>query len=89
MYEKARSASPNWFNFGLALELDYTDLTNYRETYLGNNDVCLHEVLALQLQSGTLTWGGICAALRHSTVKRNDVAVEIEVFIESKWLHCI
>ncbi len=90
MYEKVRSASPNWFNLGLALKLSYTDLTNFRETYRGDNDVCLREVLALRLQSGTLTWGDVCTALRHSTVKRNDVAVEIEkVFIESKWLHCI
>ena len=79
MYEKVRSASPNWFNLGLALKLSYIDLTNFRETYRGDNDVCLREALARRLQSGDpLTWGGMCTALRHSTVARNDLAVKIE-----------
>ncbi len=79
MYEKVRSASSNWFNLGLALELSYTDLTNFRDTYRGDNDVCLREALARRLQSGgPLTWLGMCTALRHSAVARNDVAVEIE-----------
>ncbi len=78
MYEKVRSASPDWFNLGLALKLSYTDLTNFRDTYR-DNDVCLRETLARRLQSGgPLTWGGMCTALRHSTVARNDVAEAIE-----------
>ncbi|XP_064386403.1 uncharacterized protein LOC135334925 isoform X3 [Halichondria panicea] len=77
--ERVKSASPNWFSLGLALKLSYTDLTNFRETYRDNNDVCLREVLAHRLQSGVpLTWGGICTALRHSTVSRNDVGEAIE-----------
>ncbi len=84
MYEKVRNAGPNWFNLGLALRLSYSNLTNFREMYR-DNDVCLREVLARRLQSGgTLTWGDICTALRCSTVERNDVAIEIEQFIESK-----
>ena len=86
MYEKARSAGPDWFNLGLVLRLSYGKLTNFRDTYR-DNDVCLREVLAHRLQSGgTLTWGDMCTALRHSTVERNDVAEAIE---ESKWLHFI
>ncbi len=73
-----RSASPSWFNLGLVLELSYTDLTNFRDTYRGDNDVCLREALARRLQSDDLTWGGMCTALRHSTVARNDLAVKIE-----------
>ncbi len=88
VYEKVRSASPNWFNFGLALELSYTDLTYFRETYRGDNEVCLREVLVRRLQSGDpLTWGGVCTALRHSTVARSDVAEEIEEILQSTWLH--
>ena len=80
------SASPNWFNLGLALELSYTDLANFRDMYRGDNDVCLREALARRLQSGgLLTWGGICTALRSSTVARNDVAVEIEEYVGSEW----
>ncbi len=87
VYEKVQSASPNWFNLGLALKLSYTDLTNFRETYRGDNDVCLREALARRLQSGgPLTWEGICTALKHPTVKRNYVAVEIEEHFKSKWL---
>ena len=79
MYDKVRSASPNWFNLGLALKLSYTDLTNFRETYRGDNDVCLREALARRLQSGDpLTWGGMCTALRNSMVARSDVAEAIE-----------
>ena len=56
--------------------------------YRGDNDVCLREALAYRLQSGgPLTWGGICTALRHSTVERNDVATEIEEnIVQSEWL---
>ena len=80
------SASPNWFNLGLALELSYTDLTNFRDKYR-DNDACLRETLARRLQSGNpLTWGDICTALRHSTVARNYVAVKIEDYVESEWL---
>ncbi len=91
MYEKARSTSPNWFNLGLALKLSYTDLTNFRETHRGDNDVCLREALAHRLQSGgPLTWGGMCTALRHSTVARNDVAEVIEeILVPSEWTHQI
>ncbi len=86
-----RSASPNWFNLGLALKLSYTDLTNFRETHRGDNDVCLREALAHRLQSGgPLTWGGMCTALRHSTVARNDVAEVIEeILVPSEWTHQI
>ena len=83
-----RSASPNWFNLGLALKLSYTDLTNFRETYRGDNDVCLREALARRLQSGDpLTWGGMCTALRNSTVARNDVAEAIEGSYQSKLMN--
>ncbi len=86
MYEKIRSASPNWFNLGLALELSYTDLANFREMYRGDNIVCLREALALRLQSGDpLTWEGMCTALRHSTVAKNDVAVKIEGYFQREW----
>ena len=86
--ERVKSASPNWFSLGLALKLSYTDLTNFRETYRDNNDVCLREVLAHRLQSGVpLTWGGICTALRHSTVSRNDVGEAIEEHFHGEWLY--
>ncbi len=83
-----RSASPNWFNLGLALKLSYTDLTMFRDSYHGDSDVCLREALARRLQSGApLTWGGMCTALRHSTVSRSDVAEEIEEHFHGEWLY--
>ncbi|XP_064385940.1 uncharacterized protein LOC135334611 isoform X5 [Halichondria panicea] len=83
VYEKVRSVSPNWFNLGLALKLSYTDLTNFHETYSGDNDVCLREALARRLQSGDpLTLGGMCTALKNSMVARNDVAEAIEGSLE-------
>ncbi len=77
-----RRASPNWFNLGLALKLSYTDLIHFRDSHRGDSDVCLREVLARRLQTGVpLTWEGICTALRHFKVKRNDVAEEIEEYM--------
>ena len=88
VYEKMRSASSNWFNLGLVLKLSYNDLTNFRETYRGDNDVCLREALARRLQSGDpLTWGGMCTALRNSIVARNDVAEAIEESYQSKLMN--
>ncbi len=86
MWERVKSASLNWFNLGLALELSYTDLIHFRDSHRGDSDVSLREVLALRLQTGApLTWRGICAALRRSTVKKNDVAEEIEyMYAQSK-----
>ncbi len=87
VYEKVRSASPDWFNLGLALKLSYTDLTNIQEKHNGDNYVCLRETLARRLQSDVpLTWGGMCTALRHSTVGRNNVAVKLEECFQSEWL---
>ncbi len=85
--EKVRSASPKWFDLGLALKLSYTDLTNIEGKCRGDNDMCLREALAHRLQSGgPLTWRGMCTALRNSTVARNDVAEAIEEYVESEWL---
>ena len=85
MCEKVRSASPNWFDLGLVLKLSYTDLANFRDTYREKYE-CLREALAHRLQSGgSLTWEGICTALRHPTVARNDVAEKIEEYFESEY----
>ncbi len=82
------SASLNWFDLGLALKLSYTDLKNFREMYRGDNKACLRETLACRLQSGDpLTWGGMCTALRNSTVARNDVAEAIEGSYQSKLMN--
>ena len=88
MWERVKSASLNWFNLGLALELSYTDLIHFRDSHRGDSDVCLREVLARRLQTGVpLTWGGMCTALRHSTVSRSDVAEEIEEHFHGEWLY--
>ena len=86
MYEKLQSASPNWYNLGLALKVCYADLANIEENCYGGNDVRLRQVLVCRLRSRIpLTWGGIRTALRHSTVARNDVALEIHS--QSEWLY--
>ncbi len=90
VYEKVSSVSPNWFNLGLALELSYTDLTYFRETYHGDDSVCLREALAHRLVSGSpLTWGGMCTALRDVTVARNVAADMIEKHFRGEWLYCL
>ncbi len=70
-------AAKNWFNLGLALDLDHDTLDNIKDDYHRNKD-CLREMLAARLKTGPLTYSEICQSLRAPTVERNDVAEAIE-----------
>ena len=79
VYERLIGASLNWYDLGGALGLDINILDTIDYKYYGSAQNCLREMIAKRLQSGgPLIWRGLCDSLRSPTVKRNDVASEIE-----------
>ncbi len=77
VYEKVIKAAKNWFNLGLALDLDHDTLDDIKDDYHRNKD-CLREMIAARLKTGPLSYSEICQSLRAPTVDRNDVAEAIE-----------
>ena len=79
--ESLKTATCNWFNLGLALEVNYYDLKNIESRYQ-DNDRRLMEMVAKRFEvtdpEHPMTWPYICECLRRPTVERNDVAEEIE-----------
>ncbi len=65
--EKLGSASPKWFELGLALGLSHPDLTNIKEEY-GDNNKCFREMLAKVLETQRVTWGLLSDGLKKSNV---------------------
>ncbi len=78
VYEKLHeSASPHWFNLGLALGLTYPVLTNIDSKHRGDNVLCLREMLAELLSTQHVTWSLLSDALKNSTVKLINLADSI------------
>ena len=79
--ERLKTATYNWFNLGLALEVNYYVLKNIESRYQDNKRR-LMEMVAKRLEvtdpEHPMTWPYICECLRRPTVERNDVAEEIE-----------
>ncbi len=80
---KARS---KWEDIGLSLNIDPETLKCIKSLHRERHDVCLQQVLTHRLQAITpsLTWRVLCECLRCPTVARNDVAVEVEDWIEGQ-----
>ncbi|XP_064394910.1 uncharacterized protein LOC135342168 isoform X2 [Halichondria panicea] len=78
VYEKLHtahaSASPHWFNLGLALGLTYPVLTNIDSKHRGDNVACLREMLAELLSTQDVTWSFLSGALKKPTVKLINLA---------------
>ncbi len=78
VYELLFGVRNKWYNLGLALGLRPDTLNGI----LGDNsksDIRLRKMLNICLDTSTsLTWSGLCEALRQPTVACNDVAEEIE-----------
>ena len=51
VYEKLQTASPHWFDLGLALGLSYLILTNIKSDNREKNSLCFREMLAALLKS--------------------------------------
>ncbi len=71
------SASPHWFNLGLALGLTHPVLTNIDSKHRGDNVSCLREMLAKLLSTQHVTWSLLSDALKASTVKLVNLADSI------------
>ena len=78
VYEKLHeSASPHWFNLGLALGLTHPDLTNINIKCREDNVLCLREMLAKLLSTQHVTWSLLSDALRRPTVDLINLADSI------------
>ena len=89
IYTKLYNARPKWFNIGLNLGIPYSTLDAIKmQSSKSETDVCeacLREMLYHRLHFGnkdSLTWEDLCACLQAPTVGRNDVAKEINDWIE-------
>ncbi len=81
VYEKLHtahaSASPYWFNLGLALGITYPVLININSEHRGNDVICLREMLAKLLCTQHVTWSLLSDALKKPTVYLSDLADSI------------
>ena len=79
--ESLKSASNNWFELGMAFEMERSDLKEIENQY-PNNKRRLMEMVGKRLEvtdpEHPMTWPYICKCLRSPLVERNDVAEEIE-----------
>ena len=79
VFERLVGVSVQWRELGGALGLDQDTLSAIDTNHHGNVQVCLREMLTKRLQSGgPLSWRVLCDCLRSPTVRRDDVAAEIE-----------
>ncbi len=86
--EKLESASPKWFELGLALDLTHPDLTNIKQ-HNGDNKRCLREMLAMLLETKRVTWSLLSDGLKKSTVGLYILADTIAGNIHFLHLLCI
>ncbi len=78
-------ARSEWYNLGIALEVDPNTLEGIQKTHRSNCDDCFNDMLkSCSDTNHSLTWSGVCEALRRSTVARNDVAESIEAFVRNE-----
>ncbi len=79
--KRLKSASKDWFDLGIALGVEMTDLKDIEHDYHYNKR-CLMEMVSKRLEATDprhpMTWPYICECLRSPNVERNDVAKEIE-----------
>ena len=79
VFERLVGVSVQWRELGGALGLDQDTLSAIDTNHRGNVQDCLREMLTKRLQSGgPLSWRVLCDCLRSPTVRRDDVAAEIE-----------
>ena len=71
------SASPRWFNLGLALGLTDPVLTNIDSKHRGDNVSSLRAMLAELLNTKDVTWSLLTDGLKKSTVDLKNLADSI------------
>lgn len=79
VYKELYSVRSNWYNFGLELKIEDSDLKAIQRKHLDNPDECLREVLSTWLNNSTKhTWTILANALRSKTIGHGALAVEVE-----------
>ncbi len=83
-HELLWSARSEWYNLGIALEVDPNTLASIKKSNPSNSDDCFNDMLkSCSETNGSLTWSGVCEALKKPSVARNDVAESIEAFVRN------
>ncbi len=78
-------ARSEWYNFGIALGVDKNTLKSIQKTHRSNCDDCFNAMLKSCSETNrSLTWSGVCEALKKPSVARNDVAESIEAFVRNE-----
>ena len=77
VYKKLHTASPRWFDLGLALGLSHFILTNIDSERRGDNVLCFREMLAELLSTQYVTWSLLSDALKNPTVNLINLADSI------------
>ncbi len=74
-----------WYNLGIALKVHLDILASIKKSNLSNCDDCFYDMLKSCSETNTsLTWSGLCEALRTPAVDHNYVAEDIEAMIRTK-----
>lgn len=80
--EKIAGARPKWYNIGLALGLEPSDLDCLRKEYRENVDDCFTQMIIAWINSSKNTkpknWSTIATALKHKMVGYGELAAAIE-----------
>ncbi len=77
VYEKLNSASPHWYDLGLALGLPHYVLTNIDSKCRGDFMSSMREMLFRLLSTQHVTWGLLSDALKKPTVRLIHLADSI------------
>ncbi len=78
-------ARKEWYNLGTALEVKIDKLEVIKKNNPSNCDDCFNAMLKSCSETNTsLTWTGVCEALRKPKVARNDVADDVAEKIEEE-----
>ena len=68
-----------WYNLGIALKVDLDKLASIKKSNPSNCEDCFNDMLKSCSDTNTsITWTGLCEALRRPTMARNDVAEKIK-----------
>ena len=71
-------ARNKWFDIGIELDVQHTDLTAIRQRCNDDPNACLTEMLACWLKRRGTTWADLIQALRHPIVGFGSLADELE-----------
>ncbi|XP_064383582.1 polyubiquitin-C-like isoform X2 [Halichondria panicea] len=85
VYELLWPARSEWHNLGIALKVNLDKLASIKKSNPSNCEDCFKAMLVSCSETNrSITWTGLCEALRRPTVGRNDVAEKIEATLPTR-----